>query len=48
MRPLLWLPAFLLGIGLGLVRQRSGLPAAILAHILFNGLMLLLSPLLVI
>jgi len=48
MRPLLWLPAFLLGIGLGLLRQRSGLPAAILAHILFNGLMLLLSPLLVI
>jgi len=48
MRPLLWVPAFLLGVGLGLLRQRSGLPAAILAHILFNGLMLLLTPLLII
>jgi len=48
MRPLLWVPAFLLGLGLGLLRQRAGLPAAILAHVLFNGLMLLLNPLLVI
>jgi membrane protease YdiL (CAAX protease family) len=48
MRPLLWLPAFLLGFGLGILRQRSGLPAAIFAHILFNALMLLLNPLLVI
>ena len=47
-RPLLWVPAFLLGIGLGLLRQRSGLSAAILAHILFNALMLVLNPLLVI
>jgi membrane protease YdiL (CAAX protease family) len=48
MRPLLWVPAFLLGIGLGFLRQRSGLSAAILAHILFNSLMLVLNPLLVI
>jgi membrane protease YdiL (CAAX protease family) len=43
-RPLLWLPAFILAIGLGLVARASGrLAPAILAHIVFNLLMLLVG-----
>jgi membrane protease YdiL (CAAX protease family) len=43
-RPLLWLPAFLFGLGLhGLVASTGRLRAAILAHMLFNGLALALN-----
>jgi membrane protease YdiL (CAAX protease family) len=43
-RPLLWLPAFILGLGLAYLVQRTGrLYPAIIAHILFNALMLVLG-----
>ena len=43
-RPLLWLPAFILALGLGLVTRLSGrLAPAILAHMVFNLLMLLVG-----
>lgn len=43
-RPLLWLPAFLLGLGLaGLVLRTGRLAPAMLAHALFNGLIYLLG-----
>jgi hypothetical protein len=44
LRPLLWLPAFILAVGLSLVMRASGrLAPAILAHIVFNLLMLLVG-----
>ncbi len=43
-RPLLFLPAFLLGLGLALITHHTQrLYPAVLAHMLFNALMLLLS-----
>jgi membrane protease YdiL (CAAX protease family) len=43
-RPLLWLPTFILAIGLSLVIRASGrLAPAIMAHIVFNLLMLLVG-----
>ncbi len=43
-RPLLWLPAFILAVGLSFVTRASGrLAPAILAHIVFNLMMLLVG-----
>ncbi|MDR3575357.1 MAG: CPBP family intramembrane metalloprotease [Anaerolineaceae bacterium] len=43
-RPLLWLPAFILALGLSLVVRASGrLAPAVIAHIVFNLLMLLVG-----
>ena len=43
-RPILWLPAFILGLGLHVLVVSTGqLRAAVLAHMLFNGLALALN-----
>jgi membrane protease YdiL (CAAX protease family) len=45
MRPVLWLPAFLIGIGLNwLAAKGQGLPAPILAHAVINLFVLLILP----